>query len=163
MQWVRIEGRSPGTHKLPSRAVEALWRALRPNERDWETFCNSLDMKLDAGLDALTHWVPDDDSEPMRATWSDAFDDEVPFTGYPTLFIVDGEVGIADPATDLPDPDPAPSFRGLRGSLGRPSEPRHLHHLSVPGELVLRSRRGVLCTVESPDHPTTGSVRHSGR
>ena len=125
MQWVRIEGRSPGTHKLPSRAVEALWRALRPNERDWETFCNSLDMKLDAGLDALTHWVPDDDSEPMRATWSDAFDDEVPFTGYPTLFIVDGEVGIADPATDLPDPDPAPSFRGLRGSLGRPNEPRH--------------------------------------
>ena len=110
LQWVRIEGRSPGTHKLPSRAVEALWRALRLNERDWETFCNSLDMKLDAGLAVLTHWVPDDDSEPMRATWSDTFDDEVPFTGHPTLFIVDGEVGIADPAaTDLPDPDPAPS------------------------------------------------------
>ena len=29
--------------------------------------------------------------------------------GYPTLFIVDGEVGIADPIIDLPDPDATPS------------------------------------------------------
>jgi hypothetical protein len=109
LQWVRIEGRNAGTHALPSRAVEALWRSLRGEESDWETFRSSLGMQLDAGLDALTHWVPDDDSEPMRATWSDAFEDEVPLTGYPTLFIVDGEVGIVDPAIDLPDPDPARS------------------------------------------------------
>lgn len=32
----------------------------------------------------------------MRATWSDAFDDELPVAGFPALFIVDGEVGIAE-------------------------------------------------------------------
>ncbi|HVQ18433.1 MAG TPA: hypothetical protein VMT27_05275 [Actinomycetes bacterium] len=109
LQWVRVEGRSPGAHELPSFAVEELWRSLRRDEGDWEVFCDSLGIELDAGLDELTHWVPDDDSEPIRATWSEAFDDEVPLTGYPTLFIVDGEVGIADPIVDLPDPDATPS------------------------------------------------------
>jgi hypothetical protein len=102
LQWVRIEGRRPGTHDLPSRAVEALWKSLRQDESAWETFRDSLGIELHADLDAVTHWVPDDDSEPMRATWSDAFDDEVPFAGCPTLFIVDGEVGIADPTIELP-------------------------------------------------------------
>jgi hypothetical protein len=109
LQWVRIEGRSPGTHELPSRAVEALWRSLRSNEGDWEIFRDSLGLELHPGLDALTHWVPDDDSEPMRATSSDAFDDELPAAGFPALFIVDGEVGIAEVAIDPQEHDTAPS------------------------------------------------------
>ena len=109
LQWVRIEGRSPGTHELPSRAVEALWRSLRSDEGDWEIFRDSLGLELHPGLDALTHWVPQDDSEPMRATWSDAFDDELPFAGFPALFIVDGEVGIAEATIDPQKQDTAPS------------------------------------------------------
>ena len=109
LQWVRIEGRSPGTHELPSRAVEALWRSLRSDEGDWEIFRDSLGLELHPGLDALTHWVPDDDSEPMRATWSDAFDDELPFAGFPALFIVDGDVGIAEVTVDPQKQDTAPS------------------------------------------------------
>lgn len=107
LQWVRIEGRSPGTHELPSQAVEALWRCLRSDEDDWAVFRDSLGIELDAGLDAVTRWIPDDDSELMRATWSDAFDDELPLTGYPTLFILDEEVGFADEATaeGARDPD----------------------------------------------------------
>lgn len=46
LQWVRIEGRSPGTHELPSRAVEALWRSLRGDEVDWEIFRDSLGLEL---------------------------------------------------------------------------------------------------------------------
>ena len=76
LQWVRVEGRRPGAHELPSFAVEELWRSMRRDEGDWEVFCDSLGTELDAGLDELTHWVPDDDSEPMRATWSEAFDDD---------------------------------------------------------------------------------------
>ena len=109
LQWVRVEGRSPGTHELPSYAVEEFWSSLRRDEGDWEVFCDSLGIELDAGLDELTHWVPDDDSEPMRATWSEAFDDEVPLTGYPTLFTVDGEVGIDNPMINLSDSDMSPS------------------------------------------------------
>jgi len=109
LQWVRVEGRSPGTHELPSFAVEEFWRSLRRDDDDWEVFCDSLRIEVDAGLDGVTHWVPDDDSEAMRVTWSEAFDDEVPLTGYPTLFIVDREVGITDPMVDLPDADAAPS------------------------------------------------------
>lgn len=59
LQWVRIEGCSPGTHELPSRAVEALWSSLRSDEGDWEAFRDSPAIDLDAGLDALTRWVPD--------------------------------------------------------------------------------------------------------
>ena len=41
LQWVRVEGRSPGAHELPSFAVEELWRSLRRDEGDWEVFCDS--------------------------------------------------------------------------------------------------------------------------
>ena len=108
-QWVRIEGRSPGTHALPSRAVEALWRTLRRDEGDWEAFRDSLGIELDAGLDESTRWIPDEDSESMRATRSDAFADELPFAGDPMLFTVDGVSGFAEPASDSPGQDPAPS------------------------------------------------------
>jgi hypothetical protein len=104
LQCLRIEGRSPGTHELPSHAVEALWCSLRRDEGHLETFRDSLGIELDVGLDALTHWVTDDDSEPMRVTWSDAFDDELPLTGYPTLFTVDGEVRFRE--------QPGPRLRG---------------------------------------------------
>ena len=94
LQWVRIEGCSPGTHELPSRAVEALWSSLRSDEGDWEAFRDSPAIDLDAGLDALTRWVPDGDSEAMRATWSDALDDEMPLTRYPTF--VNPRCGVRD-------------------------------------------------------------------
>ena len=41
--------------------------------------------------------------------WSDAFDDELPFAGFPALFIVDGEVGIAKVAIDPQEQDTSPS------------------------------------------------------
>lgn len=108
-QWVRIEGRSPGTHALPSRAVEAMWRALRRDEADWEAFRDSLGIELDSGLDGSTRWVPDAGSESMSATRSDAFADELPFAGDPMLFTVDSVAGFAEPASDPTEPDPAPT------------------------------------------------------
>jgi len=82
LQRVRIEGRSPGTRELPSRAAEALWTSLRSNEGDWEIFRDSPGLELHPVLDASTHY------------------DELPFAGFAALFIVDGEVGIAEVAID---------------------------------------------------------------
>ena len=101
LQWLRIEGRNhPRRHGMPSRSVDALLNMLRSDSDSWDDLRREWPVNLDylfvlhRGL-----WLPGDDLDPLRATWSDAFNDEPPKSQTPLLFRVDADVGIADART----------------------------------------------------------------
>jgi hypothetical protein len=96
LQWVRIEGRMlPHTyaHALPSRAVEALWQALRADLDDWAAFAASFPVDLGHLGSNPGHWMPGEPITPLRASWTDAFTDERPSGTTPLLFRVDAAIG----------------------------------------------------------------------
>lgn len=101
LQWLRIEGRTyPKQHAMPARSVQALMGMLRSDSDSW----NDLRREWPVNLDYLfVHnrglLLSGDDLDPLRATWSDAFNDEPPKSQTPLLFRVDADVGIEDART----------------------------------------------------------------
>lgn len=96
LQWVRIEGRMlPATfaHALPSRAVEALWLALRADLDGWASFAASFPEDLGHLASNPGFWMPPESLVPLRASWTDAFTDERPVGTTPLLFCVDAAIG----------------------------------------------------------------------
>jgi hypothetical protein len=153
LQWVRIEGRTPESHELPSLAVERLWAALRVDHADWSRFCSALVVQLPERLDEQTRWVLDEDSDQMRATFSDGIDDERPFVDIPILFLVDARIGIK--ARDRLEPASSEDDSS-------PEEPPPLQ----PPEPILRPAPATVASVAdrgSAQHRVWSRVRHFGR
>jgi hypothetical protein len=93
LQWVRIEGRNPGGHTIPSRAVLDMFALLRGDDKQWTAFCQALPLG-DHLLTAPREWdvwnaADRHDARALRATWSDAMLDEYRTDNLPTLFWVD--------------------------------------------------------------------------
>ncbi len=60
LQWVRIEGRNPGGHAIPSHAVLEMFALLRREEEQWMLFCCALPLngRLLSPLGSGTYGTP---------------------------------------------------------------------------------------------------------
>ena len=101
LQWLRIEGRNyPTAHAMPASSVEALLSMLRSDPGAWNQLREAWPVNLDhLFADPPGLWMPGDASEPLRATWSDAFNEEPPKSRTPLLFRVDADVAITEART----------------------------------------------------------------
>jgi hypothetical protein len=106
LQWLRIEGRHPGGHAIPSRAVLDMFDLLRSDDDQWTLFCEG----LPPGEQVLTPprswdvWNPADrgDLAALRVTWAHAMQDEYRTDNLPTLFWVDEVCGLPGAAQIYP-------------------------------------------------------------
>ena len=96
LQWVRIEGRHPDVHCLPSLAVLTLWQAFADFDSAWAEFGRVVELSLGPAPAALTV-----DRDGLFYAFIHALADEGAFY-IPVLFSIDEECGIVGGARYRP-------------------------------------------------------------